>query len=346
MKRLVGLDVARFLALTGMIVVNFNVVMTPQVSQMNDPILNAFQGRAAALFVILAGIGLGLAARNQTWIQSLTQNAKRAVLLMITGLMNALVFQPDIIHYYAVYFMLGALMLPMTNRQLSAIMVTTLLISLTMIMTLDYDRGWNWQTLHYTDFWSTGGFIRNLLFNGWHPVFPWVCFLLLGIQLSRLELAHRTTQWRLLSTGVAVCVIVELLSAVLQGLTEDTDVHMLLSTGPIPPLPLYLLSSGGMATAVMAGCLLITTQRWGQTLWSVLTPVGRQTLTWYILHIYLGMGLIEAITGLGNSKSSTALWAALGFMMMATLLSRIWAIWFALGPLEWVMKRLSQSGSQ
>ena len=52
---------------------------------------------------------------------------------------------------------------------------------------LDFDRGWNWATLSYRDFWTIEGFLRHSLFNGWHPVFPWAAFLLWGMWLGASE---------------------------------------------------------------------------------------------------------------------------------------------------------------
>ena len=59
-----------------------------------------------------------------------------------------------------------------------------------MILLLDYNQGWNWESLTYSDFWTPAGFVRNLFFNGWHPVFPWVGFLFYGIMLSRMSLCQ------------------------------------------------------------------------------------------------------------------------------------------------------------
>ena len=59
--RLEGLDLARFLAFVGMVIVNFKIAMG---AETGDGVLNlltiALEGRAAATFVVLAGIGLGL----------------------------------------------------------------------------------------------------------------------------------------------------------------------------------------------------------------------------------------------------------------------------------------------
>jgi uncharacterized membrane protein len=60
--RIIGYDVARALAIFGMVVVNFKVVMAASEA---DPgwlasLVGLLEGRAAATFVILAGVGLSL----------------------------------------------------------------------------------------------------------------------------------------------------------------------------------------------------------------------------------------------------------------------------------------------
>lgn len=107
--RLEGLDVARFLALAGMVIVNFNVVMVT-VGDDTGPfsaVAELLQGRAAATFVVLAGVGLGLNAMRHDWNQTLATTLKRAAFLLIVGFLNLLVFDADIIHYYTFYFLFG-----------------------------------------------------------------------------------------------------------------------------------------------------------------------------------------------------------------------------------------------
>ena len=99
--RLDGIDLARYFAFVGMVIVNFKVVMG---AELNNGLLSlltqALEGKAAATFVVLAGIGLGLAGAksvNHTILVTL----KRAVFLLVLGLANTLIFDADILHYYA-----------------------------------------------------------------------------------------------------------------------------------------------------------------------------------------------------------------------------------------------------
>ena len=64
-SRLDGLDVARYLAFVGMVIVNFKIAMgASDDGGILGILTGALEGRAAATFVVLAGIGLGLAARK------------------------------------------------------------------------------------------------------------------------------------------------------------------------------------------------------------------------------------------------------------------------------------------
>lgn len=63
-KRIIGLDVARALAVIGMIVVNFKVVFGEEGDSWLKPLAHFFEGKAAATFVILAGVGLALTVRR------------------------------------------------------------------------------------------------------------------------------------------------------------------------------------------------------------------------------------------------------------------------------------------
>ena len=121
--RLDGLDIARFLAFVGMVIVNFRIVFSGDSDHdfsTLGQLLSLLEGRAAATFVVLAGIGLGLAGMRATPEQSTFATAivplKRSVFLMVLGLLNMLIFDADILHYYAVYFFFGALLLSLAHR--------------------------------------------------------------------------------------------------------------------------------------------------------------------------------------------------------------------------------------
>ena len=65
-KRIVGFDIARALAVFGMVVVNFKIVMVAKQGNLTwlDSAVGLLDGRSAATFVVLAGAGISLRSQK------------------------------------------------------------------------------------------------------------------------------------------------------------------------------------------------------------------------------------------------------------------------------------------
>ncbi len=162
--RLTGLDIARFLAFVGMVLVNFR--LAAQVAPGADwtsTLTNALEGRAAALFVVLAGLGFALAQMPTLTI------LKRAAFLMAIGLLNQTIFEADILHFYALYFVVAAFFARRSQAVLLMGAIAFPLLWLILAGVFDYETGWNWETLDYADFWTLQGFLRHSLFQRLAP---------------------------------------------------------------------------------------------------------------------------------------------------------------------------------
>ncbi|WP_281019000.1 MULTISPECIES: heparan-alpha-glucosaminide N-acetyltransferase domain-containing protein [unclassified Minwuia] len=340
--RLEGLDLARYFAFVGMVIVNFKIAMG---AGGDDGILNtltsALEGRAAATFVVLAGIGLGLAG-GRGLDQTIAVTLKRALFLLVIGLLNMTIFDADILHYYAIYFLFGVLLLSLGTRALLGIIGGLNIAFVIMILALDYDAGWNWDTYTYSDFWTPTGFVRNLFFNGWHPVIPWLGFLVFGIVLSRTSLANRATQMKLIISGAIALGLAEGTSALLANQLAPVSLELgaLVTTDPVPPMPLYTLAGLGAASLVVGVCLLLSNRLRAIGVVRLLVPAGRQTLTLYLAHVLIGMGMLEALGLLGGQTVGQAVGAAALFCIFATLYSLIWTRWFKRGPIEAFMRKV------
>ena len=338
-----GLDLARYFAFVGMVIVNFKVVMSEEGGGLLlSQLIGALEGRAAATFVVIAGIGLGLAGANNIG-RTISVTTKRAVFLLVLGLVNTLVFDADIIHYYAFYFFFGMLLLPYSNRLLVIGILLLNVLFVILILTWNYDLGWNWVDYSYADFWTLPGFVRNLFFNGWHPVIPWFGFLLFGVVLSRASLASRPTQRTLIFGGVLAIAVAEGLSAMISPLLTSIDVELAVfgSTHPVPPMPLYTLAGIGAASIVVGFCLMIAEWADQYGIARIFVPAGRQTLSLYLAHILVGMGILEALGMLGGQSVTVAVIAAVMFCLVATIYALLWARWFRRGPVEAFMRTLT-----
>jgi len=317
-NRLDGLDIARFVAFVGMVIVNFSIVMGAESSNTIAAQLSAMlAGKAAATFVVLSGLGLGLANIVNPGLSVLSV-VKKALFLLVLGLLNMLVFEADILHYYAFYFIFGAFFLSLSVRQLISVIVILNLAFVLMILVFNYDVGWDWENYSYSGFWTANGFLRNLFFNGWHPVVPWIGFLLFGFILSRLSLSDKAIQNRLIVFGAIILIAVEVVARALRGATEhiDPELPLLLTTSPVPPMPLFTIA--GIATACfVTGLCLRLSALLKLGIVNVLASAGRQTLTLYIAHILIGMGTLQWFGMLGNQTASAAVIAAIVFCASA-----------------------------
>jgi len=106
---------------------------------------------------------------------------KRALFLFIAGLLYYPLWPADILHYYGVWLLVAIPLLFVSNWVLLAGAGLSLLIAYVLLFTVDYEIGWDWDTLEYAGFWRPDGFVRNMFYNGFHPVFPWLGFLFLGM---------------------------------------------------------------------------------------------------------------------------------------------------------------------
>ena len=344
-ERLIGLDIARYLAFVGMVLVNFDIVMSHGV-QSNEGFFNEFigqlQGRASATFVVLAGIGLGLSSFKKEG-QTVNTIVKRSIFLLILGLLNMTIFEGDILHYYAFYFLFGVFLLPFGNRALILVISILNLVFFSMMLFIDYESGWNFEELTYTGFWTIDGFTRNLFFNGFHPVFPWLGFFLLGMLMSRVLLKKRQVQIKMISWGLIAIIFSEIMGFIISGyvIPADSELQFLFMTDSMPPMPLYFLAASGSALLIIGLCLLVSEKFKESKIYSLIAPAGTQTLTLYVLHIIVGLGFIDAIGFTGTQTSSQAFVAAIIFCILGTIFAFTWSKWFRRGIFESLMRKLT-----
>ena len=82
-------------------------------------------------------------------------------------------------------------------------------------MLFDYETGWNFLVLEYTDFWTFKGFIRNLFYNGFHPVVPWTAFMLFGLWYGKQDLTNDTFVKKSLRASLIVFASIQVFSVIL-----------------------------------------------------------------------------------------------------------------------------------
>ena len=356
-RRIGGYDVARAIAVLGMVIVNFRVAMG---AEGTGPrwleILSGFvDGKAAATFVVLAGVGISLfTAQARSGAEPLEQKAarksllNRAMFLFLVGLAYTPIWPGDILHFYGVYLALAAFTFLWPNRNLWTGVALANLVFLFLLLTLDYGRGWNWETLDYSGFWTISGMIRNLLFNGFHPVFPWIAFLFAGMWLGRRDLREPRFRMRVLESGVIVLLagsvasssLVRAIANIRSGKPHE-DIEALFGTAPMPPNPFFVLVGLGTAFAVIALSVELEGRLSSREWMKALVATGQLSLTIYVAHVVIGMGFLDAVGLLESQSMAFATVSAVVFILLAVAGAWFWRRRFARGPLETIMRRVT-----
>ncbi|GAB5494415.1 MAG: heparan-alpha-glucosaminide N-acetyltransferase domain-containing protein [Phototrophicaceae bacterium] len=269
------------------------------------------------------------------------QLLKRTLFLFIFGLLYTPIWSADILHFYGLYLLLGTALILSSDRTLWLTAGATVLIFILLLFIFDYEAGWNFDTFEYTDFWTPVGMIRHLFFNGFHPFFPWVAFLLIGIWLGRQDWSNPQYRLKLLGIASVIAIFTEALSTSLTTILADTDeLALFFDTSPLPPMPLYIIAGASTAIVVIIICLIVT-EKFTYKVWFPLVATGQLALTLYVAHVVIGMGILEAIGWFENSSIEQVFIATGIFYVGSIIFSAIWRSRFKRGPLEAVMRRLT-----
>ncbi|MFF7736566.1 DUF418 domain-containing protein [Streptomyces sp. NPDC007984] len=213
MGRLVGVDLARALAVFGMYIVHI-APMESASGSVGGWVYFLAEGRSSALFATLAGFSLmliagllepktGLAGR-----QAKARIAIRAVVLLALGTVLAMEYGDIIIlAYYGVYFFLALLLVGLNARTLAmiaagiALVMPQLAFVLKMWLSDSVQQGINaYDPLERL---STVG-VLDLLLTGLYPTITWMAFVIAGMALARLDLSAAVVQRRLAALGAGL----------------------------------------------------------------------------------------------------------------------------------------------
>jgi uncharacterized membrane protein YeiB len=357
-QRQFGFDIARALAVFGMIIVNFKIVLGAenQGPQWLAWLIGLLEGRAAATFVILAGVGMSLLSRRarlsgdrRAMAAKRTALLKRAAFLFCFGLIYAPLWPADILHFYGIYMLIGLCLINASDRQLWSLAVAFVIGFGVLLFLFDYDSGWDWHSLTYVDFWTASGLVRHLFFNGFHPVVPWTAFLLVGIWLGRRDMTDPAVRRKIFAGGLTATLLAETASRVLTPWMliqfpgqDPMDIQALCGTAPIPPMPFFMLSAGGTALMLIVACVVLSDKiKTAQWLFNPLITTGQFALTFYVAHVVIGMGTLEELGRLDNQELTTAVGSALCFCAIGVTAAMVWRRFFDRGPLEWVLRKIT-----
>ncbi|MFC5753739.1 DUF418 domain-containing protein [Actinomadura rugatobispora] len=216
--RLVGLDLARGLAVLGM----FAAHIGPDIEDggVAGTVMQLTHGRSAALFALLAGVTLviiGGRRRPRTGLDGRRARAKitvRAVVLIALGTGVAMLPAPVdvILAYYGLCFLLA---LPLVRLRAGTLAVIAAVLAVagpllsfgarTVLDEQAWAQSWEHAIALYDPLerLSHEGVV-DLVLTGAYPVLSWLPYMIAGMALGRLDLRAARVRHRLLAAGSAL----------------------------------------------------------------------------------------------------------------------------------------------
>ncbi len=356
-RRLGGVDAARAVAVLGMVMVHFGPNPAPDTVFGN--LYEVSHGRASVLFVLLAGVGVALLVgrgsgtgspgRMTVWRTRGRLLARAALLLplglWLQGLDHGVLV---ILQYYAVYFLLAALVLALPDLWLLVGAALALLGGPVLYLMAEtvVPRLFAGYPATLGD--PLLGTSRDLLLSGSYPLVVWSAPLLVGLWVGRRGLYSPTVRWCLLGAGLTIAVAAPLVSGWISAVPGGPIFAELATIEPHSQMPLWMAGSIGSACAALAGSLLLV-DRLPRTTWP-LVATGQLALSVYVGHLLL----LDSYEGLLRHDTVPAATAAVGaFMLIAATACTLWRAVLPRGPLEaalaapwWAIERVILAGGK
>ncbi|MFO7311785.1 MAG: DUF418 domain-containing protein [Bacillota bacterium] len=341
-QRLLGVDVARALAIIGMLMVHFGPVDAPGLA---GALYALPYGRASVLFVLVAGVGVSLLARSGRSREDVARRLIwRALVLFPLGLwLQSLDHRVLVIlQEYAVLFLLAAAVLDFPDAAL---------LGLAGVSAAAGPVAFLLGRMHAPDLFDQGPIrwsdppsemLMDLVVSGPYPLAVWAAPFLFGMWIGRRDLRSAAVRVRILAGGILAAAGATVLSAALELVFRPRSFPVtwawLVVDVPHSQMPLWLIGATGAAAALLVLCLEAT-ERF-DALVGPLAATGQMALTVYAGHLLLLHFWGPAVTG---KTLEEAIPRVILVVAVAVALSTAWRRSFSRGPLE-ALVRLPERG--
>ncbi|MBV1939101.1 DUF418 domain-containing protein [Streptomyces sp. BV286] len=374
MGRLVGVDLARALAVFGMYVVHIGPPLSAT-DGVASWVRYMADGHSSVLFATLAGFSLVLLAGRRepktglAGRQAKARIAIRAVVLLALGTVMAMEYGGVIIlGFYGVYFLLALPLVRLRAKTLAIIAASLALVTpqlsfaLNSLLTEPVRQSINsYDPLHRL---SNVG-VLDLLFTGFYPTITWMSFVIAGMALARLDLSRTAVQWRLAALGAVLTVAAYGMSLLLAGkdalrsTAEDgsssggsgsmsgssgsmppdggsfePQASSLLTAGPHSGTTFDIIGSVGVAILVIVGAT-VAMDRLPRLRRPAKPVIAVGTMS---LTAYVGHFVIQGWLPSWGATHDEESWVTLiSFVLGAIVFATVWSRFFRRGPLEYLL---------
>ncbi|GAB3493607.1 heparan-alpha-glucosaminide N-acetyltransferase domain-containing protein [Nocardiopsis coralliicola] len=366
--RLHGVDLARWLAVAGMLAIHFGVPFLDPESPTAGLVSTYAWGRSTILFAFLAGISLALVSggaephRGAAGTTAALRTAVRGGCLIAVGWgLNLAVLAADsnltvIITFYGLYFLLAIPFLRLSAGWAAAAAAALLLTGPQLLWLLRRSADIGGTMAHLrpaVDRFDPGHLLAEqglmeLGVFGYYPALAYMAAVLAGLAVGRLDLRSPAVRLKIALGGVLLAFLAYRTSWHAWysyglfgelGAREEVadavpthDARWLLTSMPHTATTPELLGGIGVAMAVLAGCLWCA-ERFPRTV-APFTAAGAMALTVYALHALVMAWQAWLPEGTGGLPGLLDASMAEVYLVGSAAAALLWRTLIGRGPLE------------
>lgn len=373
-SRHLGYDLARFVAIYGVVVVNMVIHVAidfegvGMIADGPKPLMWLYQmwwGRASSMLAVVAGAGLALMFKPTDGSDDHARKKRvllrRALFLLVVGHLwnSSTLWSFSILHNYAFFLFFGMLFVKASPRVLLVSAAVVVAVSLALqFATYDPSMAefdppppdaegeppsFGSPRIQDPRFWNPWVHVMDTFVDGMYPLFPWLAFVLAGMWLVRVGLDRPDVRRRCI-VGSIVMLAASFGIWWLGSSSSSEAVRMWTTLERIPPGLLYVTSSAAQAALLICLCVAVgsrpSTGRWA----GPLVATGQMTFTIYIVQILIGggdrQGLFDLVGVPGDGVVDGWIRVVL-FFGVTIVVCHLWKKRFGRGPLETAMRWFS-----
>lgn len=344
-------DVARAVALLGVVVMNYHGALDP------DPVVDGFWDRVfhvstgvlstrfAAVFVMMAGVGVALmsdGARRSLDRDALVvvrvRLARRGLLLFAAGLALNHAWGGTILFYYGAYLSIAALIVGFSDLGLITTGATAATASAGLGAWLASRPAGStrieWLDPREID--SVPDLIGRTFTGYTHPVLPWIAFFIVGMIVGR-RLPDFQRRARSIAIVAATSTALVYLAHHLLSTTsafDDPSIAAFFSTEPFRRGLGYSLTTSGLSITAFAVVCVLVENRERSAAVRFLQRAGTMTLSGYLLHVVVFYALFRWWSIIDSRGLGTAVLTASITWVVIVVFAVAWSTRLGTGPAE------------
>lgn len=346
--RLLGIDLAYIISLLGTMALSLFMVVGDRLIYLNHEHYFPFLDIFPALFLFMNGLTTTLTLRDRRISSKklFSFTGKKGSVLLLLGLAFSPFWPVNIFVCSGIAYMLA----PYIVRYSTSILaVFGVIVGLFSIAALNYGVP-SYVTYFGLELSGTGikEFVGFLFYNGYLSILPWIVFFIAGLIVGRSQLQMKS----ILGPSNMIALAFILLGYLVQKYTANYYINreIIGIEGNIILLklkiylPAFLLHGIGISILITNLCIYFLSMLEKKKIINILNSISGAKYSIYTSHLIIGV-LTMAIL---NAESFSNKYVLLSYIVINISLS-VWLIlqWKKrindLGPIEWLMKRLSSS---